>query len=94
MKNLTTQNLSSIPKNKTLIFIHEKKGQSGPVFGLIVLCVLDAWERDQFFVSWCLGIGALTLFSRHLETQNNLQDWALLFRGSKESHAMKKFTYA
>jgi hypothetical protein len=51
------------PKQKTLIFTHEKKGQSGPVFGLIFgfLCVLDAWERGRFFVSWCLPMGGSAL---------------------------------
>jgi hypothetical protein len=49
------------PKQKTLIFTHEKKGQSGPVFGLIFLCVLDAWERGRFFVSWCLRMGGSAL---------------------------------
>ncbi len=65
-------------KNKTLIFTHEKKGQSGPVFGLMVRCVLDAWERGRFFVSWCLGTGGLSPSFPTPWNMEQPQDWALL----------------
>jgi hypothetical protein len=76
--------LHSKQKKKTLIFTHEKKGQSGPVFGLILLCVLDAWERGRFFVSWWLGTWGSHPLSRHLETRNCLKTGALLLEAQKK----------
>ncbi len=83
------------PKNKTPNLC---TWEEGPDFGLMVLCVvLDAWERGRFFfVSWCLGtnLGLSPSLPDTLKQRTASTRLGPSLRRSKESHAMRKFTYA